>query len=67
MSTRYILHGGNAQDVNDQNDLFFKAILEPFVDDVNVLLVQFAALSEKQDAYKERHIAQFSRSKDEKI
>ncbi len=67
MSIRYILHGGNAQDVNDENDLFFKKILEPFSGQVKVLLVQFAAISEKQDIYKERHIGQFNRSKGDRI
>jgi peptidase E len=66
MATRYILHGGNAQDVNDENTHFFQEVLEPFDDHANVLLVQFAAISEKQSIYKQRHIAQFNRAKGKK-
>jgi peptidase E len=63
MSTKYILHGGNAQDVNDENILFFQEILSSYINHANVLLVQFAAVSEKQEVYKQRHIAQFERAK----
>lgn len=63
MSTKYILHGGNAQDVNDENQCFFQEILSAHHDHVNVLLVQFAAVSEKQEIYRERHVAQFERAK----
>ena len=66
MSTKYILHGGNAQDLNDENDRFFQEILVASGDNVNVLLVQFAAISEKQEIYKERHITQFERAKSQK-
>ncbi len=66
MSTKYILHGGNAQDVNDENQRFFQEILSTYGDIVNVLLVQFAAIPEKQETYKERHVAQFERAKGEK-
>ena len=63
MKTKYILHGGNAQDVNEDNDLFFSEILKDFSGEVNVLLVQFAAIEEKQERYKQRHIVQFDRAK----
>jgi peptidase E len=59
MSTKYILHGGNAQDKNDENAKFFREILSDYPDGANILLVQFAAIPEKQNIYKERHISQF--------
>jgi len=59
MSTKYILHGGNAQDKNDDNARFFQEILSDFPNCANILLIQFAAIPEKQDIYKERHISQF--------
>ena len=66
MSTKYILHGGNAQDINDENDRFFQQMLVTSDQNANVLLVQFAAIFEKQEIYKERHIAQFERAKSQK-
>ncbi|MEI6850750.1 MAG: Type 1 glutamine amidotransferase-like domain-containing protein [Candidatus Saccharibacteria bacterium] len=59
MSIKYIIHGGNAQDKNEANAKFFREILSDFTDDANILLVQFAAVPEKQDVYKTRHISQF--------
>jgi len=47
MKTKYILHGGNAQEVNEENDLFFGEIIKDFSESANVLLVQFAAIDEK--------------------
>lgn len=64
MATKYILHGGNAQDVNDQNTAFFREILNGHNQHVNILLVQLAAVPEKQDIYKQRHVAQFERAND---
>lgn len=59
MSTKYILHGGNAQDKNAENARFFSEILNDYPKTANILLVQFAALPEKQEIYKQRHISQF--------
>jgi len=59
MSTKYILHGGNAQDKNDENSKFFREIISDYPNGANILLVQFAAMPEKQDIYKERHTSQF--------
>lgn len=67
MKTKYILHGGNAQEINKNNDLFFDEILKDLPNEVNVLLVQFAAIEEKQEIYKQRHIVQFDRAKKNKI
>lgn len=67
MSTKFILHGGNAQDINDENLHFFQETLSATDNEVNVLLVQFAAIPEKQEIYKERHIAQFERAKSQKV
>lgn len=66
MSTRYILHGGNAQDKNNENIKFFKEILKYCKNEANILLVQFAATPEKQEIYKARHISQFEEAKDDK-
>jgi len=63
MKTKFVLHGGNAQEVNKDNDLFFSEILKNFPNKANVLLVQFAAIEEKQEIYKQRHIVQFDRAK----
>jgi peptidase E len=64
MSTKYILHGGNAQDKNEENAKFFREILSNYPNKANILLVQFAAIPEKQDIYKERHISQFENVSD---
>lgn len=66
MYTKYILHGGNAQDVNAENDRFFAELIDDSATSVNILLVQYAAIPEKQEVYKERHIAQFRRVQNEK-
>lgn len=63
MSTKYILHGGNAQDKNTENNNFFKEILYDYPKKANILLVQFAAIPEKQEIYKARHISQFDDAK----
>ena len=64
MSTKYILHGGNAQDKNNENASFFRQILSGYPDSANILLVQFAAIPEKQEIYKQRHISQFEDIRD---
>lgn len=66
MPTKYILHGGNAQDKNEENNNFFKEILADYPDRANILLVQFAAIQEKQEIYKERHMSQFDDAKGDK-
>jgi len=66
MSTKYILHGGNAQDVNQANTKFFQEALAQYDEQANVLLVQFAAIAEKQSVYKQRHVAQFERAMGQK-
>ena len=64
MSTKYILHGGNAQEKNTENARFFTEILRDYPKTANILLVQFAAPPEKQEIYKQRHISQFENVKD---
>ena len=67
MPTKYILHGGNAQDKNTENDKFFTEILSNYKNKANILLVQFAAIPEKQEIYKQRHISQFEDVKNGRI
>ena len=66
MSTKYILHGGNAQDINTKNERFFREIINGSSSSVNILLVQFAAIAEKHEVYKDRHMAQFHRVQSKK-
>lgn len=67
MKTTYILHGGSAQHVNTKNDMFFKEILDRTgLDNIKILLVHFAGLSERAKQNKERDSAQFERNKDNK-
>lgn len=64
MKTKFILHGGNAQEMNEDNNLFFCEILKDFPNEVNVLLVQFSVTEEKQEIYKQRHINQFEKARE---
>jgi peptidase E len=64
--TKYILHGGNAQKQNADNDKFFKEVLRDLPEAACILLVHFAAALEKVETYRERDIAQFERNKGSK-
>lgn len=66
MSTTYLLHGGNAREVNPKNDLFFQEILQVNPDATNVLFVQFEDDPEKQSQYESQHILQFERNRGHK-
>lgn len=67
MSTTYLLHGGNAREVNPDNDLFFQEIIQVNPDAINVLLVQFEDDPNKQSQYEREHITQFERNKGERV
>jgi peptidase E len=64
--TKYILHGGNAQTINLENDLFFKEILKDTPTEVKILLVHFASPIERSEINIERDTFQFNKNKEEK-
>lgn len=61
MKTKYILHGGNAQHVNSENDKFFAEILKDTKRKVKILLVEFAGRQEKIDLNYQIDKSQFER------
>ncbi len=61
MQTKYILHGGSAQHVNEANDKFFAEILKGSGDRARVLLVEFAGGDENEDKNVGRDRSQFER------
>lgn len=61
--TKYILHGGNAQEPNPENDKFFSEILKDSTDNPKILLVHFASDPDKTLINKEESIAQFEKAK----
>lgn len=61
MKTKYILHGGNAQHVNSENDKFFAEILKDTKSKVQILLVEFAGRDEKIDLNYQTDKSQFER------
>lgn len=67
MNTTYILHGGNAQHLNPQNDLFFKEILDRTkLKDIRILLVHFAGNPERSELKKQIDSGQFEKNKGDK-
>lgn len=66
MSTKYVLHGGSAQHINLENDLFFKEILKDTKNEVNILLVEFAGTLERTPLNIQIDRSQFERNKGNK-
>lgn len=66
MKTKYILHGGSAQHVNEGNDLFYREILNNTPNKVRILLVHFAGTKEKEAVNYQRDSSQFLRNKGNK-
>lgn len=66
MLAKFILHGGFASHVNEQNDSFFREMLKNTPDKLKVLLVCFAKEIDKVPVSKEKDIAQFERNKEDK-
>jgi len=64
--TKYILHGGNAQEPCAENDKFFKEILKTSTNNPKILLVHFASRPERDVINKEKDIAQFERVRGDK-
>lgn len=63
MKTKYILHGGSAQHINEENDKFFKEILKETSDNLNILLVHFAGSPERAELNKQIDTEHFVRVK----
>ena len=66
MKIKYILHGGNAQHVNSENNKFFAEILKDTKNKVKILLVEFAGGDEKTDLNYQIDKSQFMRVRGEK-
>jgi peptidase E len=66
MTTKYILHGGFADQENRENDIFFREILKDTPNNLKVLLVLFSAEDNKVEEYKKRDLIQFEKNKGNK-
>ncbi len=66
MKTTHILHGGSAQHVNSENDVFFREVLKKTSNKPRILLVHFASPPERLELNKERDTHQFLRNKGDK-
>lgn len=66
METKYILHGGDAQIINTENDPFYAEILKDTSDNLKILLVYFANDPERNEERKMGNIEQFNRIKGNK-
>ena len=66
MLTKFILHGGYADHINEKNDKFFQEILNVEKSKLKILLVYFAKDISRYNELKEKNINQFNRSKGEK-
>lgn len=62
MSTKVILHGGNASIPNEQNDRFFQEILKDTPDYPNILLVYFAVDETRYSLKEGEDITSFERN-----
>lgn len=61
MKTKYILHGGNAQIINSENDPFYAEILKDAPANPRVLFVYFGDDPQKKEVHIAGNIAQFDR------
>lgn len=66
MKTKYILHGGDAQIINKENDPFYAEILKDTPDKLKILLVYFANDAERNEERKMGNVEQFNRVKGNK-
>lgn len=65
--TTYIVHGGNAQHSNPQNDAFFSEILKRTkLHDIKILLVHFAGKPDRDELNKQIDSSQFEKNKGNK-
>jgi len=67
MKTKYILHGGYATAVNEENDKFFQEILKSDKKELNILLVLFAEGPEKCEQRIAEVKNQFNSNQSDKI
>jgi peptidase E len=66
MKTKYILHGGDAQIINSDNDPFYAEILKDTPQNLKILFVYFGNDPERNEERKSGNIEQFNRVKEEK-
>jgi peptidase E len=67
MKTKYILHGGNANDPCEENDKFFSEILKDAGKEVLILLVPFATTPDKYEREYNWNTSQFERVRGERV
>jgi peptidase E len=67
MKTKYILHGGNANDPCEENDKFFSEILKDIKGEVKILLVPFATTPDKYEREYNWNTSQFERVRDDRV
>ncbi len=66
MTTKFILHGGFADHINEKNDKFFQEILNTDKEQLKILLVYFAKELSRYDELKEKSLNQFKKNNSEK-
>jgi peptidase E len=66
MPTKFILHGGFADHVNEKNDKFFQEILSIDKNNLKILLTYFAKDFSKYKELKEKSVNQFERNGNKK-
>ncbi len=64
--TKYILHGGDAQIFNNENDLFFREILKDCPNNPKILLVYFAKEVDRIPKNKAEDVEHFEKNKESK-
>ncbi len=67
MTTKYFVHGGEAQKDDPRNDVFFREALVGAPDKAKVLLVYFASEPERLERNKSQDIPHFENNKGDKI
>ena len=66
MKTKFILSGGYADHLNEENNKFFREILNTEKKELKILLVIFAKEREVWPELKEKMVSQFERNKEDK-
>ena len=67
MKTTFILHGGFAVSDKQEDDFFFQEILRTAPQNTHILLVYFAAETNRIPVYEESDIEQFEKNKGDRI
>lgn len=66
MSTKFILHGGFPNHINEKNDKFFQEILSVNKKQSKIILVYFAKDASRYEELRKKSISQFEKNKGEK-